>query len=364
MAEASRFLELVGVNKRFGAAPAVVDFNLTVQRGEFITLLGPSGCGKTTTLRLIAGFLQPDSGEVCIDGTVLSSTAVHVPPERRNMGMVFQSYAVWPHMSVFDNVALPLRARGASRAAIETACDEILRLCRLQEFRRRDPHQLSGGQLQRVALARALVYKPTVLLLDEPLSNLDASLREEMRRELQIIHNATHTTFILVTHDQVEAMSLSDRVVVINRGRSEQVGTPREIYRSPTTDFVAQFVGGANLMKGEITGTDAMADHTVYRVRVDGLELCVRHYGKALDGATCTVVVYPETIRLSSPGTATVTENLFPGTIREIYFLGRTQEAVVDVNGAELRAVESQGANRAARDPVEISIPPQSIVLF
>jgi ABC-type Fe3+/spermidine/putrescine transport system ATPase subunit len=364
MPEARRFIELVSVSKSFAGTPAVIDFSLAVQRGEFITLLGPSGCGKTTTLRLIAGFLRPDAGELLIDGSVLSSANVYVAPEKRNMGMVFQSYAVWPHMSVFDNVALPLRVRGASRADIEGACDEILRLCRLEELRRRDPHQLSGGQLQRVALARALVYRPTVLLLDEPLSNLDLSLREEMRRELQIIHNATHTTFILVTHDQVEAMSLSDRVVVINQGRIEQIGTPREIYRSPRTEFVAQFVGGANLQKGVIIATQPMGPYTVYRLRIYTSELSVHHYGKAVAGPTCTVVIYPEAIRLSSPGAARLTDNTFSGTVREVYFLGRTQEAVVDVNGFQLRAIESQGTSRSAGEAVQVHISPNSIVLF
>jgi ABC-type Fe3+/spermidine/putrescine transport system ATPase subunit len=354
----SDILELANVNKRFGTTPALVDCNLKVRSGEFITLLGPSGCGKTTTLRLIAGFLRPDSGEVRIDGAILSSAALHVPPESRNMGMVFQSFAVWPHMTVFDNVALPLRIRGLARDEIERRCGDILRLCRLEAMKSRDPHQLSGGQLQRVALARALVYRPRLLLLDEPLSNLDAALREEMRRELHTIHKAAGTTFVLVTHDQVEAMSLSDRVVVMNQGRIEQIGTPREIYRHPRTEFVAQFVGAANLLKGEILASSTEGS---CHFRVGGMTLVARPARNCVAGSACTAIVHPEAIAIAP--NKQLGDNSFQGMVREVFFLGRNQEIVVEVQGVRLRAMESQGQVYEPGDIVQVTIPPSRVML-
>jgi len=353
----SDILQLVKVSKRFGTTAALVDCNLDIESGEFITLLGPSGCGKTTTLRLIAGFLRPDSGEVRIDGTVLSSAAFHVPPESRNMGMVFQSFAVWPHMTVFDNVALPLRIRGLARDEIERRSGDILSLCRLEALKSRHPHELSGGQLQRVALARALVYRPRLLLLDEPLSNLDAALREEVRRELHAIHKAAGTTFILVTHDQVEAMSLSDRVVVMNQGHIEQIGTPREIYRQPRTEFVAQFVGAANLLKGEIV--TCSADGTC-RLRVGGMILAAHAYGRN-EGSACTAIVHPEAMSISS--SKQLDDNSFQGVVREVFFLGRSQEIVVEVQGVAVRVMEAQGQLYEPGDAVQITIPSGRVML-
>jgi iron(III) transport system ATP-binding protein len=351
-------MELVKVNKRFGTTAAVVDCSLSIKNGEFITLLGPSGCGKTTTLRLIAGFLRPDSGEVRIDGVILSSGALHVPPELRNMGMVFQSFAVWPHMTVFDNVALPLRIRGLGRDDIERRCGDILHLCRLEALRSRDPHELSGGQLQRVALARALVYRPRLLLLDEPLSNLDASLREEMRRELHTIHKAAGTTFILVTHDQVEAMSLSDRVVVMNQGHIEQIGTPREIYGHPRTEFVAQFVGAANLLKGELL---TCSKEGTCHLRVGEMVLVARSTRVCVAGSACTAIIHPEAISISS--VKQLDDNSFQGVVREVFFLGRNQEIVVEVQGLRIRVMESQRQVYEPGDTVQITIPPSRVML-
>jgi ABC-type Fe3+/spermidine/putrescine transport system ATPase subunit len=354
------FLELDRVSKRFGETAALRDCNLAVNEGEFLTLLGPSGCGKTTTLRLIAGFLTPDEGEIRVGSTVLSSPTRHVPPERRNIGMVFQSFAVWPHMSVYDNIALPLRIRGRPRSEIETRCAEVLRLCRLEAQRDRDPHQLSGGQLQRVALARALVYQPALILLDEPLSNLDAALREEVRRELHTIHKMIGGTFVLVTHDQVEAMSMSDRVVVMNQGRIQQIGTPREIYQSPRTDFVAQFVGSANMFQGEVDGGDA--GHV--RVRVNGIELVAARRADAPVTGQAAVVIHPEAISLARRTAAADGPNVLDGKVLDLAFLGRIQEVMVEVAGLPMRVTQVRGQNYDAGEAVQVVIAPDNVILL
>jgi len=360
------FLELDGLRKEYNGVVALTDCSLAIGRGEFITLLGPSGCGKTTTLRAIAGFVRPDAGEIRLDGSVLSAASAHVAPEKRDIGMVFQSYAVWPHMSVRKNIELPLRLRKVPGAEIRRRVDETLQLCRLDGFADRDPHQLSGGQLQRVALARALVYRPRLVLLDEPLSNLDVALREDLRREIGRLHKLIGATFVLVTHDQVEAMSLSDRVVVMRQGRIEQIGAPEEIYRSPRTEFVAQFVGAANLLRGSIAaaapaagGADAAAR---CRVRVGGLTLAVRPWAGAAEGDAVTLAVHPEVIRILPPGQGDRAENLFEGTVRAAYFLGRTQEIVVDVEGVELRTVQVRSETFHAGQPVLLSIPGDAII--
>jgi iron(III) transport system ATP-binding protein len=354
------FLELTHVGKRFGETEALRDCNLAVAEGEFLTLLGPSGCGKTTTLRLIAGFLAPDEGEIRIGGELLSSPTRHVAPERRNIGMVFQSFAVWPHMSVYDNIALPLRIRRRPRSEIETRCAEVLRLCRLEGQRDRDPHQLSGGQLQRVALARALVYQPALILLDEPLSNLDAALREEVRRELHTIHKMIRRTFVLVTHDQVEAMSMSDRVVVMNEGRIEQVGTPREIYESPRTDFVAQFVGAANMFQGEV---DAGGAGDV-RVRVNGIDFVASRRTNAPVAGQAAVVIHPEAIGLERRTATTEGPNVFDGKVLDLAFLGRIQEVMVEVGGMPMRVTQVRGQSYAAGEAVKVVIAPANIILL
>jgi ABC-type Fe3+/spermidine/putrescine transport system ATPase subunit len=273
-------------------------------------------------------------------------------------------------MSVRKNIELPLRVRKVPGAEIRRRVDETLQLCRLDGFADRDPHQLSGGQLQRVALARALVYRPRLVLLDEPLSNLDVALREDLRREIGRLHKLIGATFVLVTHDQVEAMSLSDRVVVMRQGRIEQIGAPEEIYRSPRTEFVAQFVGAANLLQGSIVAaaaTDSAADAAAAaparcRVRVGGLTLAVRAWAGAAEGEAATLAVHPEVIRILAPGQGDRAENLFEGTVRAAYFLGRTQEIVVDVEGVELRTVQVRSETFHAGQPVLLSIPGDAII--
>ncbi len=248
------YLTLKNITKVFpprgsaGEVTAVHDVSLDIKKGELVTLLGPSGCGKTTTLRMIAGFEFPTSGRITLDGQEINS----LPPHKREMSMVFQSYAIFPHLTVFENIAYGLNVQRLSKSVIKERVDKVLGLVHLEGYGDRAPTQLSGGQQQRVALARALIMEPKVLLMDEPLSNLDAKLREEMRTEIRRIQKEMNITSVYVTHDQIEAMTLSDRIVVMNQGIIEQIGTPVEIYRFPNSRFVADFIGRANFVPGEV----------------------------------------------------------------------------------------------------------------
>ena len=276
------------VRKCFGNVEVLKEFNQVFEDKEFVTLLGPSGCGKTTMLRMLAGFEKPTSGTITIDDKVVSSDKTFVPPEKRDIGMVFQSYAVWPHMTVFDNIAYPLKIKKMPKEEIKKKVEEIMEVVHLSQYADRIPSQLSGGQQQRVALGRALVAKPNLLLLDEPLSNLDAKLRESMRFEIKAIQRKLGISVVYVTHDQVEAMTMSDKVVVINDGIIQQVGPPMEIYRHPANQFVAAFVGKIDFIKGEaadgrinITGTDQYIDYdgeltgkVVVAIRPESIHLC------------------------------------------------------------------------------------------
>ena len=247
-------VEVIELVKRFGPIVPVDNISFTAEEGQLTTLLGPSGCGKTTTLRMIAGLEVPNAGEIRLGDETVTSPAlgINVPAERRNIGMVFQSYAIWPHMTAFENVAYQLRMRGLARAEIDRQVSSVFELLRLKDLERRYPGQLSGGQQQRVALARALVYKPKVLLLDEPLANLDAKVREVVRFELKELQKRLGFTAIYVTHDQNEAMALSDKIIVMDQGKIVQEGTPSDIYERPATRFVAEFVGQSNLLFGRV----------------------------------------------------------------------------------------------------------------
>src|SRR5262245_44617335 len=317
------YLTLTDVQKRFGETYAVESFNLSAERGEFVSFLGPSGCGKTTTLRMIAGFEQPTAGTITIDGRDIT----RVPPNRRNVGMVFQSYALFPNMTVADNIAFGLKVRGRDKTSSQKRVQELLSLIHLPDRGDRYPWQLSGGQQQRVALARALAFEPQVLLLDEPLSALDAKIRVALRAEIRGIQRQLGITTVYVTHDQEEALSLSDRVVVMSEGRMEQVGTPSEIYNFPATTFVASFVGTLNLLEARVV--DAPAG----RVSVEGQEL---HTGKAIEasnGSTVSLALRPESIRL---GEGVEAANRLRGTIEGVDFLGsvvRVRLRVADVAG-------------------------------
>ena len=253
-------LTLGGISRRFGDTAAVDDFTLALEAGEFVSLLGPSGCGKTTTLRMIAGFITPSAGTIEMDGRVLSTPSLSVPPEQRRMSMIFQSYAIWPNMTVAQNVGFGLQVRKLPAAEVRRKVDEILDVVRMRHLAERYPAELSGGQQQRVALARAIVIQPEVLLLDEPLSNLDANLREEMRFEIRRLHDAFKITTVYVTHDQAEAMVTSDRIAVMNQGRIEQVDTPFAIYNRPRTRFVAGFIGRTNFLEGTRAGDEIAFD--------------------------------------------------------------------------------------------------------
>jgi ABC-type Fe3+/spermidine/putrescine transport system ATPase subunit len=253
-------LKLSGVSKRYGDFFAVDSIDLELQSGEFVSLLGPSGCGKTTTLRMIAGFVDPTAGIIEMDGQVLSSPAGSVPPDRRQMSMIFQSYAIWPNMTVQQNVAFGLELRRMPNAEVKRRVGEMLEVVHMNHLADRYPAELSGGQQQRVALARAIVIRPSVLLLDEPLSNLDATLREEMRFEIRRLHDEFRVTTVYVTHDQAEAMVTSDRIAVMNHGHIEQVGEPRALYNKPTTRFVAGFIGRTNFIEGTSNGHEISFD--------------------------------------------------------------------------------------------------------
>ena len=319
-------LELIGLTKMYNGVASVDGIGLAVEQGEFICLLGPSGCGKTTTLRMIAGFLEPDAGEIVVGGKAVSKPGMVVPPERRNMGMIFQSYAVWPHMTVRDNVAYGLRMKKVEAAARREKADAMLKATRLFELAERYPAELSGGQQQRVALARALAPSPDILLLDEPLSNLDANLRGEMRFEIRRLHEQFHNTSIYVTHDQVEAMTMADRIVVMNAGRIEQIGTPEEVYERPLSRFVARFIGAGNVFDVKHVGGS--------RVEIAGQALEVGQGEFAGPGRDMSVCVKTHDIELVGDGEAK-SGNVLQGVVRSQAYLGSQRDYIVDI-GQEL----------------------------
>ncbi|HVO96135.1 MAG TPA: ABC transporter ATP-binding protein [Terriglobales bacterium] len=346
------FLRIQNLYKTFERVVAVNRINLEIQQGEFFTLLGSSGCGKTTTLRMIGGLEKPDGGEIHLGEQCLVSAAnnLFIKPEKRNMGMVFQSYALWPHMTVFENVAYPLKLRGIKGSRAEKKVAEVLGLVGLGGLEDRQAPALSGGQQQRVALARALVFSPKVLLLDEPLSNLDAQLREEMRRELKALQQRVNVTVIFVTHDQVEALSLSDRIAIMKFGVLEQVGTPEDVYYRPATAFVRDFLGKTFLLPGQVT---AMSDQQVH-VEVQGVgatELILEranvvgsNHGFPTVGQKAVVAIRPEKIVVSDR-VANGQSNVVQGTLEGSQFLGDRYEYTVTL-GAESRVIVSPEAKQ------------------
>jgi iron(III) transport system ATP-binding protein len=338
----------VGAGRRRDHVWAVQDVTLTIHAGEFLTLLGPSGCGKTTTLRMIAGFVAPTTGRILLDGRVLSSTdaRVSVPPERRGMGMVFQSYAVWPHMTAAENVAYPLRRARCTRAERERRTRDALSLVHLDGFASRYPQELSGGQQQRVALARALVMEPAVLLLDEPLSNLDAQLREEMRTELRELHARLGVTVVYVTHDQSEAMALSDRIMVLLAGRPAQIGTPRELYERPVDPVVAAFVGAANFLPGHVLGRDGSGVQVRLLDGTDAHVLTVP--GTGLSGPV-VVCVRPEALAFEPDGA-------LAGRVTRASYLGSRIEYVVRIGALELRVEGRADDTARPGDAVRLAV--------
>jgi putative spermidine/putrescine transport system ATP-binding protein len=349
------FLELSGVKKHFGDFVAVENFDLAADRGEFVSFLGPSGCGKTTTLRMIAGFEQPTAGSIVVDGTEITRR----PPNRRNVGMVFQAYALFPNMTVADNIGFGLRVRKTPREKMRRKVAELLELIHLPDKGERYPYQLSGGQQQRVALARALAFEPQVLLLDEPLSALDAKIRVALRKEIRTIQRQLGITTVYVTHDQEEALSLSDRVVVMSEGRIEQIGPPADIYNFPATPFVASFVGTLNLIAGRVVeaGTG--------RLMISGQEIrAAKPTNEARDGGTVTVAIRPESVELGEGGGA----NRLRGPVEDISFLGsivRTRIALDD--GATLSLDTFNDPNLtlpAIEEVVTVSFPPEACLVI
>src|SRR5512135_1789691 len=341
-------LELADLTKRYAGVGAVEGVSLAVAKGEFICLLGPSGCGKTTTLRMIAGFLEPDGGEIRVNGEIVSRPGKVVPPERRSMSMIFQSYAVWPHMTVLENVAYGLKMQKRPAAERRERAMAMLAATRLTEHAEKYPAALSGGQQQRVALARALAPNPGILLLDEPLSNLDANLRGEMRMEIRRLHERFGNTSIYVTHDQMEAMTMADRIVVMSAGRIEQIGTPQEVYDAPKSRFVARFIGASNVIDGTHLGGN--------QVQVAGRPLAVGMGDFAGPGRPLSFCVKTHDVELV-PGGHVDGDNALPGIVRSHAYLGSHRDYVVDV-GQELLIAAPASLDLAPGAAVTVRFPP------
>ena len=326
---------LKGIVKRFGSVTAVHRFDLDVEEGNFVTLLGPSGCGKTTTLRMIAGLLNPSEGEIEIKGRSVTRVPIH----KRNLGIVFQNYALFPHKTIFDNVAFGLKYRKVSKADIRDRVSRALDLVQLPDVGSRFPRQLSGGQQQRIALARAIVVEPDVLLLDEPLSALDANLREDMRVELKRIQSQLGITTVFVTHDQAEALAMSDRIVVMSAGHVEQVGAPEDVYTAPASAFVARFLGNSNLMPGKVTARDG----DWVAVDIDGLGPLRIPASRSSDiqpGNQALVVIRAERLNLVR-GETPLADNVLtlPGEVTAVDYQGQAARYFVTINGRSMQAL-------------------------
>jgi iron(III) transport system ATP-binding protein len=327
-------LELRDLTKRYGGVLAVDRLSLGIEDGELLVLLGPSGCGKTTVLRLIAGLLAPDGGEMLLDGRRISAPGFVMPPERRGMAMVFQSYALWPHMTVFENVAYGLRLRGVPRAAIAQQVADALRLVKLEGLETRYPGELSGGQQQRVALARAIVVRPAMLLFDEPLSNLDALLRDQMRFELRELQRTLGITSVYVTHDQREALVLGDRIVVMRAGRIVQSGSPEAVVRRPAHPFVAEFLGTSNLLPGRLRTLDRARGRAVVELGDRVLEAAlVEGAAEIPSGGPVLVSIRPVDVQLEKSAPNEPGMNAIHGRVQQRTFLGDLFEYALELTG-------------------------------
>jgi len=348
-------VELRELTKRFGSLAVVDNVSLRIDHGQLVCLLGPSGCGKTTTLRLIAGFLEPTSGEIHVGDRVVSSNARTLPPEQRKMSMIFQSYALWPHMTVAENIVYGLRLRKLDRDTIARKLKAILETTKLEILAQRYPGELSGGQQQRVALARALIVEPETLLLDEPLSNLDANLREEMRFEIRRLHDQYRYTTVYVTHDQSEAMTTADLIAVMNAGKIDQLGTPQQIYDTPQSEFVARFIGASNVIK--VIARDA--NHVSFSgavLQVIGAPLSA--------GQTAAIAIRQHDIQLSTQAPQAsqnqVLQNVVKATVTRQVFLGASRDYMVETtDGTVLRIVTPTDNAVAKGTEVWLTLPPE-----
>ena len=354
---ADAFLKIENLGKWYGEDRAVDDLSLVANKGEFLTLLGPSGCGKTTTLRCIAGFERPDEGRIILDTVCVSDAARHIdlPAERRQFGMVFQSYAVWPHMSVAENVAYGLQNRGLSKAETEERVSEVIDRVGLSGMASKGVTRLSGGQQQRVALARAIVYRPKILLFDEPLSNLDAKLRERMRLELRRLQTELSITSVYVTHDQEEAMVMSDRIIVMNHGRIQQTGHPTAIYDRPANRFVADFIGSANLLDGIVR--DLQGDLAIVDLPRAGATLRCKSYRPVIIGAQVTVAIRPENIELEAASDGG-TRNTVRGTVVNKINMGSFIDCRVRLGEDEIRVHASRAFDAPEGSLVDLKVDP------
>jgi iron(III) transport system ATP-binding protein len=343
-------VELRALTKRYGHTAVVDGVSLTIEHGHLVCLLGPSGCGKTTTLRLVAGFVEPSDGEIRVGDKLMSSPAYSVPPERRNMSMIFQSYALWPHMTVAENIVYGLKLRKMDRATIKKKLDAILATTRLAPLAQRYPGELSGGQQQRVALARALIVEPETLLLDEPLSNLDANLREEMRFEVRRLHDAYRYTTVYVTHDQSEALTTADLIAVMNAGKVEQAGPPEEIYNRPRSEFVARFIGSSNVVRGKARDKSS--------IELAGTAL--RCTGETMNaGKETPISIRPHDIAISVTQLPQ-SENVMPATVVRQVFLGDRRDYLVEVaDGTQLRVITGANDGIAEGSAVWLHLPPE-----
>ncbi len=343
-------VELRGLTKRFGSLVVVDDVSLKIDHGQLVCLLGPSGCGKTTTLRLIAGFLEPTDGEIHVGERVVSSKAKTLPPEDRKMSMIFQSYALWPHMTVAENIVYGLRLRKIDRATIAKKLTAILATTKLEPLAQRYPGELSGGQQQRVALARALIVEPETLLLDEPLSNLDANLREEMRFEIRRLHDEYRYTTVYVTHDQSEAMTTADLIAVMNAGKIDQLGTPEEIYSHPQSEFVARFIGASNIIRG-VARDAAHIEFGGAILQVVGAKLTA--------GQDAAVAIRQHDIYLSLHAPQSP-QNALQARVKRQVFLGANRDYLVETSdGTQLRVVAAPDNQVAQGTLVWLYLPPQ-----
>ncbi len=308
------------LKKKYGALTVIEDLNLDIKKGEFISLLGPSGSGKTTLLMILAGFEKATSGSVSLDGTHIEN----LPPHKRGLGVVFQNYALFPHMTVAENIAFPLKMRRYSRSIIKQKVQKALDMVQLSDYGKRRPTEMSGGQQQRIALARALVFEPRVILMDEPFGALDKQLREQMQLDIRDMHKRLGLTVVFVTHDQSEALTMSDRIAVFNKGNIEQIGTPLEIYEKPKTDFVAQFIGETNLIKGIV----ASIDDNFIRMKINDTELKVTKINSVKLGEEIAISLRPELITLSKSPLAN--DNMLPGKVRDTVYRGEHTRIDVD----------------------------------